>query len=256
LSRVAIIGSCITRDVWPIVGEAPPDDLLYISRTSLPSLFATPLAGVQVAQEPPPELAAFPHRAMVADLQKTALTALLAHRPSHIIFDFIDERLDLLSVGGTLVTHSWELDVSGYLDQPAFENARSIARAAPASDLIWRQGAAEMLAFIASTPLREARLIVHESRWAERYLDAAGAIREFGDDVEIFAGKPARIADYNALLDRYYGAFRALLPNAARISAPAELQLGDSGHRWGLSPFHYVEDYYRHIRCELQALGV
>ena len=37
MARVAIIGSCITRDLWPILGEAPAD-LLYISRTSLPSL--------------------------------------------------------------------------------------------------------------------------------------------------------------------------------------------------------------------------
>ena len=55
MSKVAIVGSCITRDLWPIVG-AEPSDLLYISRTSLPSLFARPLEGVETAQEPPPGL--------------------------------------------------------------------------------------------------------------------------------------------------------------------------------------------------------
>ena len=41
MPKVAIIGSCITRDLWPIRGETA--ELLYVSRTSLPSLMAPPL---------------------------------------------------------------------------------------------------------------------------------------------------------------------------------------------------------------------
>lgn len=256
MSRVAIVGSCITRDVWPIVGEAPPQGLLYISRTSFPSLFSTPLVGVELTDEAPPELAPFPHRAMVADLDKTALSALLAHQPTHIIFDFIDERLDLLATGETIVTHSWELDVSGYLAQPPFAAARPISRTSAASDLLWSQAAGEMAAFIRATPLREARIIVHEARWADHYLDADGELRPFAEEVEIFTGKPARIADYNAVLDRYQRVFRELFPQAEWVAAPNDLHMGDASHRWGLSPFHYVEGYYREVWRQLQALGV
>ncbi|MEK7430882.1 MAG: DUF6270 domain-containing protein [Pseudomonadota bacterium] len=255
LSKVAIIGSCITRDLWPIVG-AEPSDLLYISRTSLPSLFARPLDGVQPGEEPPPSLGAFPHRAMVNDLKKRALAALVAHQPSHIIFDFIDERLDLLAVGDTIVTHSWELDVSGYLEQPAFDGARTIGRTSPACDLLWLQAADEMAAFLQATPLRDATLIVHEARWATHYLDEAGETQAFADEVEIFQGKPAVIADHNAMLDLYQPAFLQRVPDAARVAAPPELHLADCRHRWGLSPFHYVDDYYREVWCGLQALGV
>ena len=256
MSRVAIVGSCITRDVWPIVGEAPPQDLLYISRTSFPSLFARPLQGVELADELPDELTPFPHRAMVADLGKTALGALLAHRPTHIIFDFIDERLDLLATGETVVTHSWELDVSGYLAQAPFATARAIRRTSRASDLLWSQAAREMAAFIRATPLHQAKIIVHEARWADRYLDADGQPRPFAEDVEIFTGKPARIADYNAVLDRYQAQFRELFPQADRVAAPEALRIGDAGHRWGLSPFHYVEDYYREVWRQFQAVGI
>ena len=255
MSKVAIVGSCITRDLWPIVG-AEPADLLYISRTSLPSLFAQPLAGVEIAADPPGPLNAFPHRAMVADLTKQALAALIAHAPTHIIFDFIDERLDLLSVGGTIVTHSWELEVSGYLSQPAFANARTIPKTSQNSDLLWRRAAVEMAAFIQSTPLRDARLIMHRSRWARDYLDPDGARREFDEEVEIFEGKPAAISAHNALLCRYETVFRATTPGLAEVAAPDELQLADAGHRWGLSPFHYVEDYYRDVWRQLQALGI
>src|SRR6266481_212201 len=120
MSRIAIVGSCITRDLWRFRGGTSPSgpaDLLYISRTSLPSLFATPVKGFRAAVRPPGGLRPQPHRALVADLSKTALARLVAFRPTHLIFDFIDERFDLLSVDGTLVTDSWELDASGYRRQ-------------------------------------------------------------------------------------------------------------------------------------------
>ena len=255
MPKVAVIGSCITRDVWPIVGEAPPDDLLYICRTSLPSLLAAPLPGVDLAP-PAPGLADFPYRSMVADLTKTALGALIAYRPTHLVFDFIDERLDMLSVGGTLVTHSWELDVSGFLGQPAFEGARTIRRTTTASDLLWRQAMREMAALIAATPLAEARLILHEAQWATTFIDRDGKLAPLPHEVEIFTGKSAAIEAHNAALRRYQETFVALLPGAARVAAPPDLQVADAGHRWGLSPFHYVEGYYRDIHAQLQALGV
>ena len=238
------------------MGEAQPQDLLYICRTSLASLFAPPLHDVETSQDLPPELGAFPHRAMVADLHKTALGELIAHQPTHIIFDFIDERLDLLAVQETLVTHSWELEVSGYLGQPAFKDAHTIARTSAACELLWRQGLREMAALIDSTPLADAHLILHQAQWATRYRDETAQTRDFASEVEIFTGKSATIADHNAVLENYEAAFLELLPRAARVAAPPALRLADASHRWGLSPFHYVEDYYREVWRQFQALGI
>ncbi|MFZ3005791.1 MAG: DUF6270 domain-containing protein [Phenylobacterium sp.] len=254
MARVAIIGSCITRDLWPILGEAPAD-LLYISRTSLPSLFARPLAGVELADDPPPGLARHQHNALRADLKKSALAALIAHRPTHLIFDFIDERFDLLAVRDTLVTHSWELEVSGYLDQPAFSSARIVPRASAQCDQLWREAALETAAFLSTTPLSDARIILHESQWAGRYLDLAGQLQDFDPDVMIFDGNVASLDAHNALLRSYQQRF-AELTGAARVSADPGLMVGDVGHRWGLSPFHYVADYYRDIWGQLRALGL
>lgn len=255
MSRIAIIGSCITRDLWPILGETP-QNLLYVSRTSLASLFAPAPAGVTVADEPPNGLRPQPHAALVADLRKTALAALVAHRPTHIVFDFIDERFDLLSVGGGLVSHTWELDVSGYLDQAPFRVAHRIGRGAAACDRLWMQGAAEMTAFLQGTPLRDAKVILHEAQWAQRYLDAAGRIQAFAPTVEVLEGRTADLREQNAVLDRYQAAFAELMPRAERIRAPEALRLADAGHRWGLSPFHYVTDYYRDIWRQLREAGV
>jgi len=261
MSRVAIVGSCITRDLWRFRGAAvsepapgPPADLLYVSRTSLPSLFATPLAGFRPAVGPPAGLKAQPHRAVVADLAKTALASLVAFRPTHLIFDFIDERFDLLSAGGTLVTDSWELEASGYRRQPAFRDARRIARLSPACERLWLDAAAEMAAFVRATPLAQSRLILHSARWANRRRTAQGREAAMGV-VEILPGRAADIDRHNALLARYEAAFAELMPPLARIEAPAR-RLADDRHLWGLSPFHYVPAYYEEIWGQLAELGV
>lgn len=252
MPKVAIIGSCITRDLWPIRGETA--ELLYVSRTSLPSLMAPPLRGFRPAASPPGELRRHQHRALVADLQKTALAALVAFRPTHLIFDFIDERFDLLSTGGTLATHSWELEVSGYLDRPALAHRRSIPRLSAACERLWRDGAAEFAAMVRATPLSDARLILHSARWAERTRKADGGMRAMPTP-EILPGQATSVAAHNQLLTAYEAEFTRLMPPLVRIEAP-DLRVADEAHQWGLSPFHYVPEYYQAIWRQLEALGV
>lgn len=255
MSKVAVIGSCITRDLWPILG-ADVSGLLYISRTSLPSLLSTSVGSVAIAASPPAPLRPAQHAAVVADLTKTALGALVEHCPTHIIFDFIDERFDLLTAGDGLATHSWELEVSGYLDQPAFARRRSIPRLSAACGLLWNDALREMAAFLASTPLSGAQIILHEAQWADSQRSASGRKAPLPDALELMAGRPVSRAAHNNLLARYQNAFRAHLPQAAVVAADQRLRLADPAHRWGLSPFHYVEDYYREIWRQLQVLGV
>jgi len=257
MSRVAIVGSCISRDLWRFRGESDTHaatELLYVSRTSLPSLFATPPTGFRPAAKPPGGLKAQPHRALVADLSKTALATLVAFRPTHLIFDFIDERFDLLWAGAALVTDSWELEASGYRRQPALRGARTIPRLSAACERLWLDAAAEMAALVRATPLAEAKLILHSARWAERRRTAAGRTAAMGH-VEILPGRPGDIAAHNALLARYEKAFVELMPPLARVEAP-DLRVADDGHLWGPSPFHYVPAYYAAIWDQLAPLGV
>ena len=251
MPRFAIVGSCITRDLWRFRG-ASVADLMYVSRTSLPSLFAAPVAGFRPAAKPPGGMKPQPHRALVADLRKTALAELVAFRPTHVIFDFIDERFDLLSAGGGLATHSWELQASGYLKQPALRDARPIPRLSGAAERLWLEAAAELAAFVRATPLSGANLILHSARWAERRRVGGGRTTRI-EGVEILPGRGADIAQHNGLLARYEAAFTALMPPMARVEAPGQ-RFADDAHRWGLSPFHYVDDYYTEIWRQLDRL--
>ncbi|WP_374469836.1 DUF6270 domain-containing protein [Phenylobacterium sp.] len=253
MSRVAIIGSCITRDLWPVRGDGL-EDLLYISRTSFPSLVSEPVQGFEPAPAPPEPLRQHQHRALLDDVLKTALARLVAFRPTHLIFDFIDERFDLLAARGALVTRSWELEVSGYLSQPAFERARRIPRLSAACEQMWFEAVGEFAALVRATPLSTARLILHSARWAGVRRDAEGVERPV-PGVEILAGDWGELSVHNALLARYEAAFRAVMPPISTVAAPAQ-RIADETHQWGYSPFHYVPDYYAEIWRQLHGLGV
>jgi hypothetical protein len=219
--------------------------------------FCHTLGGPQAgrpAARPPGKLRPQPNRALLADLNKTALASLVAFRPTHLIFDFIDERFDLLSVAGTLVTDSWELEVSGYRRQRAFRGAREVPRLSSACDRLWLDAAAELAALIRATPLSQARLILHSARWAERHRTATGRLARV-EGAQILDGRPADIAAHNALLARYEAAFTELMPPMDRLAAP-ELRVADETHLWGLSPFHYVPEYYAEIWRQLRPLGL
>jgi hypothetical protein len=253
MPRIAIVGSCITRDLWPIRGGGA-EALLYVSRTSLPGLLSAPVDGFHPDRDLPGDLHQHEHKALIADLRKTALTTLIAYRPTHMIFDFIDERFDLLSVGGALAANSGEMVRSGYRTQPAFSPARTIPRLSEACERLWLEAASEFAAVVRGTPLHRARLILHSARWAERQRLANGRLAPVRN-VEIVGGQPAAIPDYNALLDRQEAAFMALMPPMARIDA-GPFRLAETEHRWGLSPFHYVPEYYDEVRRQLAALGL
>jgi hypothetical protein len=143
---------------------------------------------------------------------------------------------------------------SGYGDQPALARARVIPRLSPACERLWRGGLEDFAGLVRSSVLGRARLILHRSRWGTHQRLTSGRRRAL-TGVEILGGDPVRIADYNALLGRQDAAFLAAMPPVEIVEAP-RWQVADPGHRWGLSPFHYVPEYYDAIRAQLSALGL
>jgi len=251
--RIAILGSCITRDLWPIRGGGA-ERLLYVSRTSFASLLSPPVQGFRPVDHLPGDLHQHEHNALVADLRKTALARLLAYRPTHLIFDFIDERFDLLAAGGGLANFSGEIIRSGYMAQSSLGGGRMVSRLSMGCERMWMDAVAEFAAVVRATPLADAQLIHHAARWATHQRTPDGQILPIAG-VEVVGGQPVEIADYNALLERQEAAFEAVMPPMARVDA-GPFRLAETAHRWGLSPFHYVPEYYDEVRRQLAALGL
>jgi hypothetical protein len=256
LPKVAIIGSCITRDIWPIL-EEPTPELLYLSRTSLPSLVAPPVEGLEpIADQPGGGISRSQRNSVLADLQKTALQTIAEFAPTHIILDFIDERYDLLQAGQAVITHSWDLQESGYLAQPWAAQARRIPRTSDAARGLWRAAAPAFVEALRRHGLLQARIILHEGEWARTWRDGEGRLQELPDALQVWEGLPASLAEHNALLAETQGRIDALIHGLVRVKADPRFLVADETHRWGLSPFHYIPDYYRDVLRQLKAAGV
>lgn len=249
--RVAILGSCVTRDLWRMAG-APAEGLLYVSRTRLPSLFAARPAGLALPADAPPGLRPNPAKALRADLSKTGLDALIRFRPDLVILDYIDERFDLLAGAGGIVTASWELATSGWDALPPLPDLNRIDALGEADATLWRRSLDALATLFApGGALSGARVVLHEAAWAGALRDASGRVEALEPDLEITPGRRAPRVAHNARLGRMHAATRAAIPGLTVVRAPDPLVLADPGHVWGLSPFHYVSDYYAEVWRQL-----
>ena len=249
--RVAILGSCVTRDLWRMAG-APTDDLLYLSRTRLPSLFAGRPQGLAPPESEPPGLRPNPARALRADLSKTGLGALVRFRPDVVILDYIDERFDLLSGAGGIVTASWELETSGWDALPPLPGLHRVDALGPADATLWRRALDALAAlFTPGGALSGARPVLHAATWAAGLRGDGGRVEALEPDLEVTPGRRAPREAHNARLERMHALTRAAIPGLEVVRAPAPLVLADPGHVWGLSPFHYVGDYYAEVWRQL-----
>jgi hypothetical protein len=258
MKRIGIIGSCVTRDVWHIL-NMPTDNIKTFSRTSLASLMSPvpeklSLPGGMGALKPGGFLA----RCVRADVEKTALGILEAWQPNVLIFDFLDERFDLLRVGDAVISDSFEFWRSGLRARAPFTNGQPIHRLSAEADQLWNGALAALCKRIVSGPLVNATIVLHVALWADFYR-MEGELKRFPEQMKINPVPRApeeNIAKYNSLLKGYHEAFMNTFPNAIVVMPPKKYRIGDTAHAWGPSPHHYIADYYRSFRelCQVHGL--
>jgi hypothetical protein len=231
LPRMAIHGSCVSRDMLEVCGAA--DALvLYRARSALATKGTPPLRG------PMPFLdrlgSAFNRRMLRQDLAKVPFAPVGA---DVVILDLIDERFGVLRCGASLVTDSnlfRESGADGTLDvQPAFE------RGSPEHLAQFRLGCEAFRTELTRVGLP---VVVHSSRWATRYLPGDGDAPYEDPDV---------IARENDLLERLEGIVREVIAPDLVIAPDDRTVVATPDHRWGLAPYHYQDAYYHDVFGQL-----
>lgn len=222
---VLIHGSCVTRDALALPDESRFRLVDYYARSSLASAFANHgLDGVDTSTIGSP----FQRRMVERDLDKQFRRGLGEVRADVIVVDLVDERFGILVDDGAGVgTPSAEL-------LRAEGVSPDLYRAGPGTVdflLAWEAGRRRFMAEARAAGLTE-RIVVHQARWAERSADGA----RFDYQAS---------ADANHLLEYMYGRLRLDLAPHQFVRVPAHLVVGDPEHRWGRSPVHYTEAYYR-----------
>jgi hypothetical protein len=235
--RLSVLGSCVTGD--PLFSAPAGIELVsYQARTSLVSLNSPPVELAEDALEWP---SGFAKRCVLADFRKTVLQNLKRSEPDAVVFDFIDERFDLLRCGASYVVLSEPLCQAGYPGRIPLVFER-IERLSAEAFRLWRQSCHaigdQLLALFPATPL-----ILHRCWWAAEYRE--------GDLVRSFDAKKLKeIAAMNEMLAEYYTLFKRAVPGLQTVEIDLPRR-ADAAHKFGLAPYHFEADYnaelIRHI---------
>lgn len=235
---LGIWGSCVTRDTFEIGGPFE-GDLAYHARSSWVSQAAVP--GEQPVSTPGGS--GFGERMVREDLCKSVLSELASKRPELVVIDLIDERFDLVSVGGAYYS------MNDYYERLGLESAM---RAASTDVLAFRDDArdeafAEAVSHLVPQwleALPDTRFVLHLAWYTARSADLAQPF---------YASAPTAVAWCNRRLAHHYRCLiEAFGGQLHVVEADLERHLvADPGHKWGLAHYHYVPEYYERILSQI-----
>ncbi len=241
--RLAILGSCVTRDLFTHVPEALDQIELgpYVSRATLISMAGqAPRAvvsrlGEHVAKR-------FDDRRFVLDARKDYFRVLAKYKPETVVLDLIDERhaTYLFDDGALTVT---KVSKEFLVEHGLQRLPRLVSPFSPEWQSLQGRSIEALISRLRAD-LPSARFIVHAAGYALRYL-SAGEVRDFPDT------EPSR--RWNAHLEAAYVRLIEGL-DATRVGAGSDGVLAGGQHLWDLTPFHYDVGYYRTLAAQLGAL--
>ena len=239
MTRLCILGSCVTGDSAYLA----PDEMqlvLYHSRHSFISLNSPPLA---LDDDALPWSSKYAKKEILGEFRKTVLAETARAEADLIVFDFMDERLDLLRCGDSYVVAFDELFDSGFPGNLPYKFER-ISRHCPEVTQLW-----EMSSIAVAAQLREsapqARFALHRAWMAECYENGSETLPFH--DAEL-----GYVARMNALLAEYYAHFEKIFPGLEVIEIDRP-RIADAQHRWGLAPYHYKPEYYVELNARMRA---
>lgn len=228
---IFILGSCVTRDIFRVVAKGTVVD--YYASTSLVSLMSKPLSIQKINLK-----SEFQKKIVRRDFEKDFFEILNKTKFDVLIIDLIDERFGLLKYADSYVTRSTEFVNAGLDKAYSFQ---TLNRYSDDVDKLWKSAAGQFVNRLQSL-IPPAKIILHEAYWADKYKDH-NEIKPFEDD------KQRQVMRHNAILSKYYHYIRKLLPVK---TIRAETATADAQHLWGLTPFHYTNEYYFEVFNQLQ----
>jgi len=239
--RFVIFGSSVTHDVFEFVEKTSCELVKYFARSSLGSAYADgKVESIDVSNIE----SAFQRGVVCADLKREFREFLDSSDFDCLIYDPIDERFDLLQLEGEEVcTLSNELkqiySCKGEI------GGRRLKSGSQEFYMRWESGWSALIAQLDSLGKR-ASLRINKVYWAER--------TTAGDDF-LPSYDSTGIKSANQFLEKIYSRMSRDLPPEQFFEFNQELMVGASEHKWGKSPFHYVEAYYRSLASMLEALA-
>ncbi|PFA18401.1 hypothetical protein CN373_19115 [Bacillus cereus] len=232
MTTIDILGSCVTRDAFRYDEENIFKINKYYARSSLVSIYSEP---IKITLKDINLESQFQKRMVYSDLTKDFRKYVKNQVADYFLIDFIDERLSVLKNGDSYFTRSNEfVKAKINLKGNVLNSVEKMSE--------WKESAQ-----LFSEELRKHfnldQIILHKAYWKESYIDKDGEVRAFNDDT---------IAQNNEKLMQYYSLIEENLKGIKTIEV--EELISSEIHIWGLSPFHYQDEYYKEFINQLKVL--
>jgi hypothetical protein len=250
-SKIAIVGSCVTRDAFTHVPQLGQWCSLgpYVSRATILSMCAQPVDHAPEDCAEAAGISGFNDRRFLQDLRKSYWPILRQAAPDVVLVDLIDERHTTYAMGPSALTIT--KSSLPFLERTALQTGGG-RRIVPLTEEWMRLTLGTIDAFAerlrASVP-SECRIVVHWASYATCYIEAEAKGRRipFEDRITTAAAR------WNTFLEEAYTRLSIAL-GASDLRLPDEEIVAGGDHLWDLNAFHYDASYYRKFSAVLESL--
>ena len=230
---VAIYGGCVSRDILNFDDVDKPCLHLvsYNARSSIATLGKDNISK-KISDKYFKELnkieSNFQRRMVESDFRNDFIKTAKSTGYDLLLIDFLVDRFHLAEIDRKLVTRSVEFVRSGIKPSKVINTF---------SDEFlehWYEGVSNFLGIMNETGALET-IRVNKVYWADTATKPE-------DTLEM--KNKWSIENQNEKLDVMYSYIEKLLPKKCMIEVPKSVLIANSDHKWGFSPFHYIDDYY------------
>lgn len=227
--RVFIYGSCVSRDAFDYQ-QGLFSLVKYVARTSLAAQLAAPIVLPDLLAKVPSK---FQHEMMLIDMDKSLFKLLQQHEYDMLLVDLIDERFSIGLFNGARLTLSREfLDanakVQTYPEWNRFSDEKFAA---------WQRGFSELVALV-KAKVKPVKIIINKVYFADKVGPNTLSA------VPCTAFLATEITRNNDYLSKMYQFIANTFPEIHCIQYTSDYFVANPQHKWGLAPFHYVDDLY------------
>ena len=239
MSSFLIFGGCVTRDVFDFCEMRDLEVVEYFARSSLASMCSEK---VDIDIDLQKIESTFERRCVERDLDKCFLEMVENNAFDYLIFDFLSIRFDIMLNGNKIITLSDEIIKTDY--DFASNSFRTIKNNSEEFFYYWKCGFDRILSLCQAISIVD-KLVLNKVYIAN--CSANGL--PFSD----FYDKKY-IEEFNQLLSKLYDYYDNKVKSGFVLNYDPKLFLGSNTHKWGLNPFHFVDDFYIEALSKLKSL--
>ena len=238
MARLAVYGSCVSRDSASVLEDRGWSVERYVARQSLISAGSSvDVSGLDLSGL----ASAFVRRSFLSDAAGDLEGQLseAASRTDILLWDLTDERLGVVeTMPGCFLTRSTEGMTAGLYKRL---ECRVLKLGTDEHLSLWECALPRFRVVLERCGLLERTVLLH-APWALRTFEGEPTVSSWGLTSQ----------EANCLMAGYVEQVHHQLPVPV-LRVLDELVVADTKHRWGAAPFHYVQGFYAWVASAVEA---